>query len=602
MRVADYIADYIYNLGVKEIFMVSGGGQMFLTDGIAKHGLIKAICNHHEQASAMGAVSYAKYNGNFGVAYVTTGCGGTNAVTGLLGAWQDNIPCLFISGQSKRKETIRNSGLRLRQLGVQEADIIPIVESLTKYAVMVNDPNQIAYHLDKAVYLAKSGRPGPVWLDIPLDVQGAIIDEQELIRFSEKDEIKEYKEEPTEDEINKVAELLSKAKRPVIIAGQGIRLSKSIPIFKDFIEQYQIPVVVPKLGIDLLPSDHPLFIGRIGNKGDRAGNMAVQNSDLVISIGSRLSVSSTGHEYGNFAREAKIIVVDIDPEEHRKNTVKIDLFINSDAGNFIKKIFERMENQTTSNISDWVKKCAEWKMKYPVYLPEYAKETKGINFYYFVNRLSEKLKPNSVVVTDAGFASVATSQGIQLKESQRYITSGGQGDMGYTIPATIGVSVAKSFGEVIGITGDGSFQMNIQELQTIVYHDLPIKIFVWNNDGYLSIRTTQTRYFEGRLIGTDKSSGLSFPSLEKIAYAYGIKYFMIKDSDKLDEVLELVLDYPNAVICEVMCLRDQEIIPTVASYRKEDGTMVSKPLEDMYPFLDREEFYNNMLIKPLDDD
>jgi acetolactate synthase-1/2/3 large subunit len=220
MRVADYIADYIYNLGVKEIFMVSGGGQMFLTDGIAKHGLIKAICNHHEQASAMGAVSYAKYNGNFGVAYVTTGCGGTNAVTGLLGAWQDNIPCLFISGQSKRKETIRNSGLRLRQLGVQEADIIPIVESLTKYAVMVNDPNQIAYHLDKAVYLAKSGRPGPVWLDIPLDVQGAIIDEQELIRFSEKDEIKEYKEEPTEDEINKVAELLSKAKRPVIIAGR----------------------------------------------------------------------------------------------------------------------------------------------------------------------------------------------------------------------------------------------------------------------------------------------------------------------------------------------------------------------------------------------
>jgi acetolactate synthase I/II/III large subunit len=602
MRVADYIADYIYNLGVKEIFMVSGGGVMFLTDGIAKHGHIKAICNHHEQASAMGAVSYAKYNGNFGVAYVTTGCGGTNAVTGLLGAWQDSIPCMFISGQCKRKETIRNSGLHLRQFGAQEADIISVVESLTKYAIMINDPNQIAYHLDKAVYLAKSGRPGPVWLDVPLDVQGAIVDKQALTRFSEKDEVKKYKEIPTKDEINKVAELLSKAKRPVIIAGQGLKLSKSIPIFKDFIQQHQIPVVATHLGVDILTNDYPLFIGSIGTKGDRAGNMAVQNSDLVLVMGSRLSINSTGYAYESFAREAKIIVIDIDTEEHKKNTVKIDLFINSDLKNFLEEFTKQMKDQIDLDMGDWVKRCVEWKIKYPVCLPEYAEKTNGINTYYFVDRLSEKLKSDSVVVADAGSTTHVVPQGIKFKENQRYITSCAQSEMGYTIPATIGVCAAKGYKEVIGITGDGSFQMNIQELQTIVHYDLPIKIFVWNNDGYLSIRTTQKRYFEGRLLGTDKSSGVSFPSLEKIAYAYGIKYFRINNTQEIDEVLEKVLDFPKAVICEVMCLTDQEIIPTVASYRKEDGTMVSKPLEDMYPFLDREEFHNNMLVKPLDDD
>jgi len=596
-RVTDYIANYIYRLGVKEIFMGSGGGMMFLCDGIAQHPHLKPICLHHEQAVAMAAVSYAKYKEHLGVAYVTTGCGGTNTITGLLGAWQDNIPCLFVSGQSKRKETVRNSRLKLRQFGVQEADIIPIVSSLTKYAVMINDVQEIAYHLDKAVFLARTGRPGPVWLDIPLDVQGAIVNEEGLRQFDPAQEPKEYKEEPTQEEIAIVEEAIRTAERPVIIAGQGIRLGKAITQLRTFIEKNQIPMVAPRLGVDLIPTDHPLFVGRIGNKGDRPGNFAVQNADLVLSIGSRLSVSSTGHEYHTFAREARIIVVDIDPIEHQKNTIRIDYFINADAKRFLERISKDLRPKTEK----WVKRCQEWKFKYPICLPHYSKEKGGINFYYFMDRLSAHLKPDSVVIGDAGSAVYVPPQSIKIREGQRYITSGGQAEMGYTIPASIGVSVARNKGEVIGITGDGSFQLNIQELQSIVHHDLPIKLFVWNNDGYLSIRATQAKFFNGRFIGTDKSCGISFPNLKKIAGAYGIKYFKLADSRRLNRGIQQVLAYPKAAICEVMCIRDQEVIPTVASQRKEDGTMVSKPLEDMYPFLEREEFLSNMIIKPLEE-
>lgn len=595
MRVTDYIADYIYKLGVYDVFMLSGGGMMFLSDGLAKNIKLKKICNHHEQAAAMAAVSYAKYKGTIGVAYLTTGCGGTNAITGVLNGWQDNTPCLFISGQAKRKETVRNSGLKLRQFGVQEADIIPIVESITKYSVMINDPGKIAYHLDKAVFLACSGRPGPVWIDVPMDVSSALIDEKNLVRFSDREEKNDYKDEPTTNEIKIFKQALASSKRPIILAGQGVRLSKSIPLFRKFIEKTKIPVVVSRLGFDLLPSEHPLFVGCIGNKGTRAGNFAVQNADLVIAIGSRLSVSTTGHEYATFAREAKIIVVDIDPEEHKKNTVRIDFFINADAGKFLKKIQTIKLPDTT----EWIKKCQHWKENYPVCLPEYAKEKRGINLYYFIEILSKKLKDDSVVVGDAGSAVYVPPQSLKLKDGQRYITSGGQAEMGYTIPACIGISIARQKGEVIGITGDGSFQLNIQELQTIVHYDLPIKIFVWNNDGYLSIRATQTKFFEGRLMGADKTSGVSFPSLRKIANAYGIKYYKASRSNKLADVIQEVVNYPKAVICEVMCLRDQEIMPTVSAYTKEDGSLVSKPIEDMYPFLDRAEFIKEMLIKPL---
>lgn len=596
-RVADFIADYIYKLGIRDVFMVSGGGMMFLSDGIICHPHLKAICNHHEQAAAMAAVSYARLNENLGVACLTTGCGGTNAITGLLGAWQDSTPCMFISGQCKRKETIRNSGLPLRQFGVQEADIVSIVGSLTKYAAMVNDPREIGYYLDKAVYLAKSGRPGPVWLDIPMDVQGAEIEPGMLKRFSPAKEMAGDKTAPAADEIAQVVALLKAARRPVVIAGQGIRLSKAIAQFQAFIETFQVPFVASRLGIDCLPSAHPLFIGRIGNKGDRAGNFAVQNADLVLAIGSRLSVSSTGHEYHTFARAAKIIVVDIDQVEHAKKTVRIDLLIKSDAALFLEAL---SRSPVKPDTQAWIGKCGAWKAKWPICLPGYGR--KGpVNLYYFIDRLSRQLPPDAVVVSDAGSSFYVCSQALQLKERQRYITSGAQADMGYTLPAAIGASVARSRGEVIGITGDGSLQMNIQELQTVVHYNLPIKLFVWNNDGYLSIRTTQKKFFNGRLIGTDKTSGVSFPDLERIAHAYGIHYVRITDNLETEDRIREVLAYPGSVICEAMCDRDQEIMPSVSSHSRPDGTLVSRPLEDMYPFLEREELKREMIIPPLNE-
>jgi len=602
-RVVDYVADFIYNQGINYVFMVTGGGMMFLSDAIRIHPQLKYICNHHEQASAMAAVSYCKYTGNLGAALVTTGCGGTNTITGVLHAWQDNVPCIFISGQCKRKETIQNSGLKLRQFGVQEADIIRIVEPITKYSVMVNDPKEILYHLEKAVYFAKSGRPGPVWLDIPLDVQASLINQDQLKHFSESEITKKYKNEPTDKEIDIFIQLLNKSERPIIIAGQGIRLANAIGDFKEFIENLRIPVVASRLGIGILPYNCDLYIGSIGNKGDRAGNFAVQNADLVVAIGSRLSVSTTGHEYDKFARGAKIVVIDIDPEEHKKGTVRIDLFINSDAKKFFKSIKNKgFENRRLhNNITEWLKKCNSWKERYPVCLPEYAKEKNGINIYYLIDILSVKAKSNAVFVSDTGSAFYATSQGIKIRDGQRYITSGAQAEMGYTVPACIGISAANKNAQVIGITGDGSFQMNIQELQTIVHYKLPVKIFVLNNDGYLSIRATQRKFFDSRFIGTDSDSGISFPNLKKISYAYGIKYFKAEKTGRLSYIVDKVLNYPGASICEVVCLKDQEIIPTVSAQQKDDGSIISKPLEDMYPFLDRNTFYSEMIIKPVEE-
>ncbi len=596
MRVADYVAERLYQEGVKDVFMVTGGGMMFLSDGVTQHPHLNVICNHHEQASAMAAVAYAKYTENLGACFISTGCGATNTITGLLNAWQDNVPVVFISGQVKKKETVRNSGLALRQIGTQEADIIKIVESISKYSVMVNEPNEIAYHVEKALYLAKSGRHGPVWLDIPMDVQSAVIDVTKLKKFDPKEFKQTYKEIPTKSELQAVAKLLKDAKRPVIIAGQGVRLAKAIPEFRKFIDTYKIPVVSPYLGVSTMPTADPLYIGVIGIKGSRAGNLAVANADLVISMGSRLSVTAIGYEYEMFAREAKKVVIDIDPVEHQKKTIKLDLFVNAD----IKHFLELFSPKGLSIDSNWASVCLGWKKKYPVCLPQYAQNKKGISLYYFVETLTRNMKKDAVVLSDAGSAFYVTTQGINIRDSQRYITTGGQAEMGYTLPASIGACVARGKKEVLGITGDGSFQMNIQELQTIAHNKLPVKLFVWNNNGYLSIRATQNKFFNGRLIGTDDTSGLSFPDIKKIAFAYDIKYFKLSKSASLKEDLKKVLAYPGPVVCEVMCLENDAVIPTASSFKRDDGVMVSKPLEDMFPFLEREEFLANMIVKPLD--
>lgn len=598
-RVTDYIANFISEIWVNDVFLLTWWGMMFLSDWIIQNKKLNYFCNHHEQAVAMAAVGYAKYTNNLWVAYITTGCWWTNAVTWVLNAWQDSIPVLFISGQVKTINTTRKSGLKLRQFGVQELDIIPIVESITKYAIMIDDPHQIAYHLEKAVYLAKNGRPGPVWIDVPLDIQWAEIDENKLIHFNPSELSINYQQLPSEEELEDITKMLKQAKRPIIIAWQWIRLSDTKKQFRDFIESYNIPVVVPYLGVGLLPTDHHLFVGIMGAKGDRAWNFALQNADLLLVLWSRLDVSAIWFEGKKFAREAKKIVVDIDKIEHSKKLVDIDKFVHADLRWFFEKI--KQTNVWKLDTESRIEKCNEWKNKWPVVLDEYAKITEWINLYSFVDILSRKMKDGSVVVSDAWSAFYVTTQAIHLKEHDRYITSGWQAEMWFTVPCSIWVSIAHNRWEVLGITWDWSFQLNIQELQTIVHYNLPIKTFVWNNDGYLSIRATQSKFFNKRFIWTDSASWVSFPSVEKIANAYWIKYFKIENAQDMLSKIDNILWYKGPILCEVICIRDQEIIPAVSSLKKDDWTMVSKPMEDMYPFLDRKEFLDNMIIKPLEE-
>ncbi len=605
IKLSDYVVKKLESYGIKDAFILSGGSAMHLDNSFGNSGHIKYTCLHHEQSCSMAAEAYTKFTGNPSVVVVTSGPGATNALTGLAGAFQDSVPCIFISGQAKRKQTVWGSKIEgLRQFGVQEINIIPIVESITKYSVMIEDPQEIRYHIEKALYLARSGRPGPVWLDIPLDVQSAQINEEDLNGFDESELVEIPETIPSDQDLVQAVNFMKLAHRPVIIAGHGIRLAGACDELRRFAEKYNIPVVTPIMGIDILETDSDNYIGRIGTKGTRAGNFAMQNADLILSIGSRLCVSVIGHEYKLFAREAKVVVVDIDKYEHRKKTISIDLIVNADAKEFLSRFVDSLEKEDFCSNDDWLKKCLDWKQRYPVCLPEYADEKQGINYYYLVEKINQQLKnsrPTVPVISDAGSSFYVVSQAIKINKGQRYITSGALATMGFNLPAAIGVSIGNSGDEAVVITGEGSFQQNIQELQSIVHYKLPVKIFVVNNGGYLSIRQTQKRFFNGNLVGEGKESGVSFPDLNKIAGAYGIKYSLIGKNEDLDEVISSALSYEGPVICEVLSLPDQLIIPTNSSALKQDGMMISKPLEDMFPFLDREEFLSNMLVKPVEE-
>lgn len=586
IRVNDYIANFLEKKGIEYVFLVTGGGAMFLNDGIAKSN-IKGVFNHHEQACAMSALGYTKSNNKVAVVMPTTGCGGTNTITGLLDAWQDSNKVVYISGNVKSKETTYVNKTPLRKFGVQEANIVKIVESITKYSVMITDPNTIAYHLEKAFYECENGRPGPVWIDVPLDIQSAFVEEKNLKHFVPDNIILDNLD------LNEFKRLLEKSKRPVVIAGYGIQLSDTRDQFMDFIEKHNLPVTVTYLAIDLINSTHNNYVGRLGTKGDRAGNFAVQNADLVISLGSSLSVSVTGFQYEYFAREAKVIAVDIDINEHKKNTIQIDLEINCD----LKLFFNSLDSINYYGDQNWINKTSSWKNKWPVFQKEYYNTENGINMYLIINEISKRINKNHTVVSDAGSAYYVTSQSLLINDNAKYITSGAQADMGFTIPASIGVSLANKNGIVIGITGDGSFQMNIQELQTIVNYNLPIKLFVLNNGGYLSIRNTMDRFFDGRYFGTDESSGLKFPSVEKIANAYGIEYSLLKTIKDINSDLSSIMESSNATIIEVICPFKQELKPSSSTKVLDDGQLFSPPLEEMYPFLDEEEMNKELIVK-----
>jgi acetolactate synthase-1/2/3 large subunit len=596
IRVSDYIAQFISDrLGLKDIFMLSGAGSMHLTDGVACNSKLRAICVHHEQSASMALEAYARTNNNFGVGYFSTGPAALNALTGLGGAWQDTVPCLFISGQVKRSTCTHTEGVKgLRQFGVQELDIIPVVTSLCKYAVHLTQPDMVRYELEKAVSIAKSGRPGPVWIDIPMDVQSALIDPDKLPAYTATEQA------PIASDVvlDELRDLFMKAERPVIIAGRGIRLSGAQEVLQTLATEFNVPVVTPYLGIDNLRHDLDIYIGKTGVKGDRPANFTMQNSDLILAVGTSLHISVVGYEYEQFAREAKKIVIDIDLTSHRKRTIKIDRLIESDAKLALGGLLTRLRDAKFKCVSSpWLQRCVAWKKKYPVCLPEYEKTVGEINVYTFMDRLSALAKEGDAFIGDAGSAIYAVSQGLILRHNnQRYIPSSAMATMGYTVPAALGVSAALGDKRVIAITGDGSLQQNIQELQTILHYKLPIKLFIWNNDGYLSIRASQKNYFKERYIGEGPRSGVTIPDTLKICAAYGLPAARVSEVGDLDAAILKALDHEGPYVLEVITPPEQPIVPTVSSRVNSDGSMTSRPLEDMAPFLDREEYRSNLLI------
>ncbi len=556
-RIADYIMDKLYEKGAEHIFFVPGSGCECLVDALAKKSELKAINVNHEQAAGMAALTYAQITGKIGACVVTTGCGGTNAMTALLHAWQDSIPCVFVSGQVEYKHTTQNSGLALRQFGRQETNIVGIVSNICKYAVTLTTAENVVYEVEKALFLAESGRKGPVWIDIPLNLQSGMVELDAAHHFEESPENYPV----SEDDIDFLCEELKKAERPIVLAGNGIKMAKAEADLKEFLYQYDIPMVHTRLGNSILSAYDKHSIGMVGSVGaSRSGNFAIQNSDLIICLGSRLSINTTGYEYEKFARDAKLIVVDIDEIEHSKKTVHIDRLIHGD----VKELLEKINNghSLEKKYSEWLLKCNHWKETMPVILEEFRKDGR-MDMYYLAERISELMPDDAVVVSDAGDAFyIATDR------------------------------------PIIVYTGDGSIMMNIQELATIAYYKLPLKIIVINNNGYDCIRKRHNEVHR-RYIGCDANGGLGLPSFERIAYGFGIKYLKADNGNEFDDRMKEALSMNEPVILEAMCKEVQEVL-MIALMKNKKRRLVISPIEDQAPFLPREQFYEEMIIEPLD--
>jgi acetolactate synthase-1/2/3 large subunit len=597
MKLSDYVMQFISKLGVGHVFYLPGGGAMHLVDSLGKLKNMEIVCCLHEQAVAVAAQSYAMHTNNLGIGLVTTGPGGTNAITGVSAAWIDSVPCIFISGQVKRSDMMTGKGIR--QMGIQEVDIISMVQSITKYSVTVTQPRLIKYHLEKALHLAKNGRPGPVWLDIPLDVQGSIIDETSLEGF-DPFELKEKKPNISsiKNSVKKIVRLLNNSERPVIIAGDGIKISKSKELFLDIIKKLDIPVIPTWKAMDMIHEEHELYAGRGGILGERSANFAVQNSDLLLCIGSKMDFTQTGFDTKSFARTARKIVIDIDKNEVKKLDFHIDLKIIADAGTILNEIDAQFDNINIKDRSFWKEKIKGWRERYPIVSKEYYKNKTGlVNPYILIDVLSREATSEDIInPCCAGTAAEYNFQAFKIKENQKFITNHGLGPMGFELPGSIGGCLANNKKRTICIAGDGGFQLNIQELETLHRLNLPVKIFIMNNHGYSSIRTMQETHFNGNYVGNDPSSGLTLPDIISIATAYKIKAIRIHDVSELEQKVREALDFPGPVICDVMVIPGFKVAPKVASRRREDGTMVSKPLEDQWPFLERDELKSNMMI------
>jgi len=599
IKLSDYVARFIADLGVNHVFMVTGGGAMHLNDSVGACGGLAFVCNLHEQAASMAAETYGKLSG-LGVAVVTTGPGGTNAITGVAGAFLDSTPMVIVSGQVKRADLKRDSGVR--QLGVQEVDIVSIVAPITKYAVTVMDPSSIRFHLEKAAFLARSGRPGPVWIDIPLDVQGATIDESTLAGFEAELPVPlaDHREALASD-VRETIESLRQAERPVLLVGNGVRLAGAQSELVRLVERLGVPVLKTWLAHDMIPDDHPLSVGRPGPVAPRGSNFALQNSDWMLSIGARLDLVVTGYAPEKFARCARKIMVDIDPAELDRLRPNVTRALRYDAREFISEMLAQLEDSAPRAHEWWLTRCRDWNARYPVVLPEYRALPTHVSTYVLAEALSEATMEGEVVVSGSSGAGIEIFLlAYQTKARQRVLLTTALGAMGYGLPAAIGACLASGGERTVLVDGDGGMQLNIQELETIARLQLPIKIFVLNNAGYASIRTSQARYF-GRLAGADASSGVTLPDIKRVAEAYGVASTAIVNQVDLVSNVRRVLQMPGPVLCEVLSPPEEPRAPSLSSMRRPDGSMVSRPLEDLWPFLDRDEFRANMIVPPLDE-
>jgi acetolactate synthase-1/2/3 large subunit len=607
MKLSDYVLKFVADLGVKHVFLVTGGGAMHLNASLAGETRITPICNSHEQAAAICAEGYAKASHGLGVCMVTTGPGGTNAVTGVAGAWLDSTPTLFLSGQVKRPDrmfdAVTGKPLGMRQLGVQEVDICAIVSPITKYAQTILEPNDIRYHLEKAVFLAMNGRPGPVWIDIPLDVQAAPIDETQLRGFDPEEYAHADFLHGTSNvpaEVARVIEAFNACERPLLFAGNGIRLARAEKEFEELRKLLGVPTVATWCAADLVPSDDATYVGRPGSVAARGANFALQNCDFLLAVGVRLDFAITGYAPQNLAREAHKIAVDIDGAELGKLHPYLQQPVCADARDFLTELLKQKSKIKPRSIQAWLDRCADWKTRYPVVTDEHRKAEGLVSIFNLAEVLGTEVSAEDrLVVGNSGSGIEIYLLACPTLHSQRLYHTAGLGSMGYAIPMAIAVAIANPGREVIAVDGDGGFMFNIQELETIHRLQLPIKFFVLNNDGYSSIRASQAAYFGKASIGADKSTGLTIPNLSKVGASYGLGTYVIHDQTHLREDVRKVLEMKGPVVCDVNVLPDEVRAPRLQSYQKPDGSFVSKPLEDLFPFLPREEFLANMIVKPL---
>ena len=596
IRLADYVAQKLVEQGVSHVFLVTGGGAMHLNDAFGRTPELTKICCHHEQSCAMAAESYFRLTNRLAAVNVTTGPGGTNAITGVFGAYVDSMGLIVISGQVKEETLVESTGLPLRQLGDQEVDIVKLVKPITKYAVIVRDPKSIRYHLERALHLATQGRPGPCWIDIPINVQAAKIDPEQLRAYDPREDRLVFETSDLPGAMDEVVRRLAEAKHPVIYAGTGIRLSGEYGRFLRLVERLGIPVVTAWNSNDLLPDTHPVYAGRPGAIGTRAGNFTVQNSDLLLILGCRMNIRLVSYNWENFARSAFKIVVDIDATELKKPTLKPDLPVHADLAQFL-PLLEKKTLDWQPRHAEWLAWCKERLARYPVVLPEYWQKAAPVNPYCFMESLFHVLEENETIVCADGTACVTAFQAAFIKPGQRLFHNSGCAAMGYDLPAAIGAACARPEAKrIICLAGDGSVMMNLQEMQTIAGARMPIKLFVLNNSGYHSIRQTQAAFFPDNIVGCGTDSGLSFPHFDKIAAAFGFPYVRCATHAELPSAIDATLNADGPALCEIVLDLEQAFAPKLASRKLDDGRMVSPPLEDMAPFLSREELRANMLV------